>query len=285
MKRRNLLVSLIVVPMGVSSAFAGLSELSYSAHSAGAQLSFNPDYNWYHGCSPTAAGMMMGYYDSTYTNLIAGEAASQTFVNPYSPSAQATKNMIASAGHIADYYRSFGSSGNDTPTPGRANDSLADFMGTSQDRFGNSDGATTFFYYNNGSAFNYTDALFHGIADRSGMFGITEYIDYAGYEVTSAFNQYIDSMGLANGFTFDQYKTEIDAGRPMLVHVQGHSMYGYGYTTDVLGRNYVQVRDTWVPGGAFNAGVLEWGGSYGGMTMYGITALELTALPGGGGGG
>lgn len=278
LRKNTLLISLLLMRFCVSQVLGGATGVLYDAHSTGAQLGFNPDYNWYYGCSPTAAGMMMGYYDSQYTNLIAGSAATQTFYDPSHPSSLATQNMIASAGHIADFYRSYGSSGTDTPTPGRAFNSLADFMGTSQDSVGNTDGSTTFFYYTNGASFDSTDAILHGITERSGMYGITEYIDYAGYEVTSAFNQYIDTMGLDYGFTYEQYQVEIDAGRPMLVHVSGHSMYGYGYSTDVYGRNLIQVRDTWSPGGAFSGGELEWGGSYAGLAMYGVTTLQLASV-------
>lgn len=276
--KRTCLISLIVLSFCVSPVLGGLSGLSYESRSVGSQLSMNPDYNWYYGCSPTAAGMMMGYYDSQYTNLVKGSAVTNTFSDSSSPASLATQSMIASTGHINDFYRGFGASGNDTPTSGRSFDSLADFMGTSQDSVGNSDGSTTFFYYNNGSAFNYTDASLYGIEDRSGMFGMTEYVNYSGYGVDGAFNQYIDTMGLASGFTYAQYQAEIDAGRSMLIHVSGHSMYGYGYTTDASGRNLVQVRDTWVSGGAFSGGVLEWGGNYGGLGMYGVTGLQMTAI-------
>lgn len=43
-----------------------------------------PDYQWWYGCSPTAAGMLMGYYDingyagETYDNLIPGAVAERS---------------------------------------------------------------------------------------------------------------------------------------------------------------------------------------------------------------
>ena len=65
-----------------------------------------PSYEWYHGCGPTAAGMIIGYWDAHgYDNLItAGDGT-----NSWATNQQAVKDMIASAGHIYDY----------VPTPDR----------------------------------------------------------------------------------------------------------------------------------------------------------------------
>ncbi len=42
-------------------------------------LSGVPSYHWIYGCSPTAAGMLLGYYDSHgYPNLVEGAAYTQT---------------------------------------------------------------------------------------------------------------------------------------------------------------------------------------------------------------
>ena len=98
-----------------------------------------PDYAWWYGCSPTSAGMMMGYYDingykgSSYGNLVPGGTAElSTYGNP----GALVNNIIASAGDIADFYKTppgYGGSGDDNPAPWHAFNSLADFMGTSQD--------------------------------------------------------------------------------------------------------------------------------------------------------
>lgn len=65
---------------------------------AGVQLLTDvPAYTWYHGCGPTAAGMIIGYWDSHgFPNLIPG-------TNDWNTNRQAIQNMIASPGHIADY--------------------------------------------------------------------------------------------------------------------------------------------------------------------------------------
>jgi len=84
-----------------------------------------PSYIWYHGCGPTAAGMIIGYWDAHgFSNLIVGS-------NDWSSNQTAVKAMIASEGHIRDY----------VPTPDRVatledpyhpDDCVADFGRTSR---------------------------------------------------------------------------------------------------------------------------------------------------------
>jgi autotransporter-associated beta strand protein len=60
-----------------------------------------PSYIWYYGCGPTAAGMIVGYWDAHgYPDLItAGDGTNSWVTNQ-----QAVKDMIASPGHIRDYW-------------------------------------------------------------------------------------------------------------------------------------------------------------------------------------
>lgn len=54
-----------------------------------------PSYHWYHGCGPTALGMVIGYYDVIgFSDLIDGDASSQTYK---------VQQAIASAQHYSDY--------------------------------------------------------------------------------------------------------------------------------------------------------------------------------------
>jgi len=61
----------------------------------GAVLPGVPAYLWYYGCTPTSAGMIVGYWDGLpgYENLFDGDASTET---------QATRDMIASPEHLAD---------------------------------------------------------------------------------------------------------------------------------------------------------------------------------------
>ncbi len=236
-------------------------------------LSSAPDYKWWYGCSPTSAGMMMGYYDINgygglrYDNLVPGGNAELTnYGNPLA----IANNAIASSGHIADFWVGYGQSGND-PNPGtnRSPDSLADFMGTSQDAHGNVDGGTTFWYANNGAATTIGNLLGWSVEDSSGLYGMYEYMNYAGYTTDggSFYNQYIIEAGKTYGFSWADYLAEIDAGRVVMIHVEGHSMFGYGYD---LATGEVILNDTWTENPEHR---MVWGASYSGMEHYGVSCF------------
>jgi hypothetical protein len=241
----------------------------------GAVLSNAPAYDWWYGCSPTSAGMMMGYYDINgygglrYDNLIPGGPAElSTFGN----SSALANQIIASSGHITDFYGGespsdgLNKSGDDLAAPYHSFDSLADFMGTSQDSVGNSNGATTFWNFTDGSRLNYSDIASYGLNDYSGMYGIYEYVTYAGYGVSTLYNQYTDNYK-AGGFSLSDYQNEIDHGRVVMLQVTGHTLFGYGYEGDTI-----YFHDTWHD----DPHTMTWGTSYSGMDLYGVTVMELT---------
>jgi len=96
-----------------------------------------PNYAWYHGCGPTAAGMIIGYWDAHgFGGLVKGE--------PVLLQTPDVNNMIASPKHIAEYalypdgktedtcenlVHDLSESDNHHP-----DDCLADYMHTSQSR-------------------------------------------------------------------------------------------------------------------------------------------------------
>jgi hypothetical protein len=54
-----------------------------------------PAYDWHHGCGPTAAGMVVGYWDGQgYDALVPGDASTQT---------AAVEKMMASEGPASNY--------------------------------------------------------------------------------------------------------------------------------------------------------------------------------------
>ena len=230
--------------------------------------------------------MLLGYYDRygydgrRYNELIPGGIAAMTTFDGGDPLAE---EAIASSGHVADFYVGYGQSGNDPLASGRVIpdefDCLADFMGTSQDSVGNIDGSTTFWYYTSDDPLYAEDiyALGPSYYEDSGMFGLYEYVDHCGYgsgnptNDTNFFNQYIDArQPKPGGFTFGEYQAEIDAGRPMLIHLDGHTMLGYGYD-DTGGQQTVLLHDTWSPG----EHTMEWGTSYGAMDHVAVTGVHL----------
>jgi len=287
-------VWLSVTPVKADITNSSAPELVY--HDVGDILSGSPNYDWWYGCSPTSAGMMMGYYDRNgFDNLVPGGTAE---LSTFPAGTYIANDAIASPGHIADFWTGYGNSGDDPLAVGHTFNSLADFMGTSQDgvRAGtiagtpdNVDGSTTFWYSTNGSQVYHTTIAASGpsYVASSGMYGIYEYIDYAGYDVSTLYNQYIDTLGLTYGFTLAQYQAEIDAGRPVMIHVEGHSMFGYGYVAETT---TINVYDTWNDtdgGGSYldgqNPGTMTWGGAYPypgpDLTHYGVTVMTLVPVP------
>jgi len=253
-------------------------------HKAGGLLANTCDYDWWYGCSPTSTGMMLGHYDRngyaslSYDNLVpGGTAEAETHVGPPTGAAALANNAIASSRHVGDFYvAGYGASGDDVAgSPTGPLDCIADFMGTSQDACGNVNGGTTFYNWTNGAPFRPADAVANSITLSSGMYGVYEYIQYAGYDIVDLYNQYIIELGRTYGYTLAQYQAEIDAGRPVLIHIEGHTMMGCGYTG--VGSNTIQVMDTWTPG----PHDMTWGGSYSGMAHWGVTVLEVRGGTGG----
>lgn len=247
-----------------------------------------PDYNWWYGCAPTSAGMVMGYYDIygyngvTYDLVLGGVAELSSYypnspfpidrpLDPPSPTGPTLlcNKAIASAGHLADFWLSYGSTG-DPLASGRISpsqfDCLADFMGTSQDNLNstgdsNPDGQTFFYFWTDGARMTNTDlySLGYDVYNHSGTYGIIEYTKYCGYG-GFAFNQYIlGFQGNTLGFGFSDYVNEIDAGRPVMIHLTGHMMLGVGY---YLTTQTVIVHDTWNNSGLFGPLTMTWGGTY-----------------------
>jgi hypothetical protein len=258
---------------GDGLAYDAVVGLSYATESS--ILPNTADYEWWYGCSPTAAGMAMAYYDLngygglSYSNLVAGGVAeSSTFLGTAGTWSYLAQYAIASPGHVADFYSGgYGSSGDDAHTR-RSFDCLADFMGTSQDSAGNVNGGTSFYYYADGTPLTYAECVTYGIDSYDGMCGIGEYITYSGYSFSSLYTQATDNVeGAIYGFTFEDYMAEIDAGRVVLIHVTDHTMLGVGYGDDYT----VYLYDTWYEG----LDSMTWGGSYYGLTMWGVTVFEL----------
>ncbi len=251
-------------------------------------LSNVPDYEWWYGCSPTSAGMLMGYYDlHGFSNLYSGGAAPlyNTGENQYINSMICSKRGIdcrTTMGHTDDYYSGFGNTG---PDPWVDNgwtehspDCLGDFMGTSQWKWDldvdgtvdqNSDGSTAFWYHTGGAPTQYVPGPEYGTPQYTGRKGLEDYAAYSGY-VGDFYNRYIDSYVVGGGMSFLEYCAEIDAGCPSLIHTSNHTMLGYGYDT---AGSLVYLRDTWTLGGVHT---MAWGGSYDGVSHIGVTYGTLT---------
>lgn len=156
-----------------------------------------PSYTWWHGCGPTALGMLIGFWDGQgFERLIPGS-------NDWDTNRQAIREVIASPGHVADYVPT-----PDAPPPHHADDCLADFCRASRDpqeygwsNFGKQDDALRLY---------------------------AEFRGYDRYEVSQA--RYY------SGGVWDGFMAEIDAGRPVefLVDTNGdgktdHFVTAVGY--------------------------------------------------------
>ncbi len=166
-------------------------------------------------------------------------------------------------GHVDDYWRGFGNIDND-PFIGNwvehsYGDSLGDYMRTSQSNFGNPDGSTSFYTWStNPGPFTCNQMESFGIPD-DGTVGVKNFYEARGYTVTDCYTQRTD---LAGGFNFADYKAEINAGYPVMFHVQGH-MIGVGYNGQ-----WPNLTST-TPGITPPTPCL--GRSYSGMNMYAVS--------------
>lgn len=247
-----------------------------------------PAYDWSFGCSATAGAMMAGYYDRTgYTQIYTGPTNSgvapinnsiwgTVVINgetrslcPISATRQGLDGR-PDRGHVDDYWIQ---SGNNEPDPYITNnwvehthsDCTGDFMKTNQSAKNNSDGSTTFWYYTDGSPLSVTEG-------NDGQYGLKLFFESRGYNVTGYYNQFIQGHnGNTLGFTFQNFKQQIDSGRPVIIHVSGHSMLGIGYNES---GSVVYLHDTW----DYSQHQMTWGGLYAGMQHYGVGVIELQSI-------
>jgi hypothetical protein len=179
-------------------------------------------------------------------------------------------------GHVDDYWISYGSPGPDPWVSGgwtqhTYGDCVGDYMFTNQwDAASNlnTDGATTFYFYSNGKKTKWNNLTGY----HDGGAGLRSFMISRGYTVSDEYNQYIIEYGKQYGFSYSDYKSQIDNGRPVLIHLQGHTMLGLGY--DDTEANKILVHDTW----DYSDHWMIWGGTYSGMLHYAVTVIELSSV-------
>lgn len=257
-----------------------------------------PAYNWVYGCSSVSASMIAGYYDRNgYPNIYTGPANGgvvpldnsvwgtwwdgySTYPNlPLAASHQGVDGR-ATRGSIDDYWVQYNSATQDPYiTNGWSQhtwgDAIGDYMKTSQSSIGNTDGSTMFWNYNSSSRL--TCSLMETLTDSSsgkhisaldGTYGRKLYYQAKGYNVTDCYNQKTDNL-ISGGFSFAQYKAEIDAGRPVMLNLAGHTIVGVGYDNPT---NTVYLHDTW----DYLTHTMTWGGSYSGMALQSVSIVNLS---------
>lgn len=234
-----------------------------------------PAYRWTHGCGPTAAGMVIAYWDkngfsklypgsddsfvqdSSINELIASSVNTYSHVNDY-----ANPQEYSGSGMIQDNYLSLGY------TP-HVNDSLADFMLTSRSTRGNQYGWS--YFSDVRPAFLEYVQYINSHYDRAYHVSVNNYTNYT-YTISSLWSR---------------YKAEIDAGRPVVFLVDSsgdgqtdHFITATGYGTNSLGQPIYRFNDTW-DNDQNNWAVFRglsssyrWG-VYGMVTFY-ITGLDIS---------
>jgi hypothetical protein len=209
--------------------FIGVLFLNNSARATRVVLDDVPHYNWWYGCTPTAAGSLMAYWDSQ-----------PGFENLYKPGdAQiwcgdgtwGTRRMVASQRHI---------DGDDNPP-----DSIASFMGT------DSSGGTQ------------PVAIAPGLEAFAEWDDTSDYDMTDGYEAVAGYFGYLDSSFEDIRAEIDAGRPVLMG---MARATAGHSVVAYGYDDDITftvwdAKEFQQitapgfaVMDTWTQGsGAHSA--------------------------------
>lgn len=256
-----------------------------------------PAFNWSFGCGPTTGAMAAGYYDlhgfpDMYTGPTNGGVCPMD--NSCWPDVDingatlhqcplsATRIDLdgrTTRGHVDDYWIEYD---NLDPDPWITNgwtehtweDCTGDFLGTSQSTYSNSDGGSWYYYRNDGDPlYDFTGFEPDKI---DACHGTREFYESRGYNVIMNYTQSLYGYnGVMNGFTLDDFRAEIDAGRPVVVLVVGHIMLGVGYEED---SDLIYIHDTW----DYDVHSMTWGGEYSGMEHYAASVVELEgmSLPG-----
>jgi uncharacterized repeat protein (TIGR02543 family) len=267
-----------------------------------------PAFDWHLGCSAVAGSMIAAYWDrngfdnmytgptdggvmpldnsswGTFTDII-GDTYGQC---PLTGSREGLDGRFY-PGTFDDYWVSY-LSGIVDPfitngwTEHEWGTAIGDYMKTSQYNYYNDDGSTSFYYYDDGTALPCEDMEYYEIQDYDGAYGRKLFYEARGYSVSDCYTQGTNNIWPEYGFTFAQYKAEIDAARPVMIHVEGHTMVGVGY--DDLTQT-VYLHDTW----DYGTWSMPWGGEYYGMLMWGVSIVNpyqeftlTTAKTGTGGG-
>jgi hypothetical protein len=265
--------------------------LPKSSQEMGVKTLTVPAFNWVFGCSSVSGAMIAGYYDRNgFPNMYTGPTNGG--VMPLDNSSWPTwsdgfttyPNLPLAASHqwvdgrttrgsIDDYWIQYDSASQDPYitngwTQHSWGDAIGDYMKTSQSAYGNTDGSTTFWNYNSATRLDCSAMPGLGIID-DGTYGRKLFYEARGYTVSDCYNQKTDNQ-IAGGFSFAQYKAEIDAGQPVMLNLEGHTIVGVGY--DDFGST-VYIHDTW----DYSDHTMPWGGIYSGRALRSVSIVNLAS--------
>ena len=252
-----------------------------------------PAYDWVYGCSAVSGAMIAAYYDrngfpNLYTGPTNGGVApmdssswgsftdnnSATYpLNPIIASRDGLDGRIG-RGSIDDYWDYFGSLTDPFTINGwnqHTWSTIGDYMKTSQAAYNNSDGSSVWYYSYSNEKATCAELESSGYV-RDLNLGRSQFYTAMGYTVDECYNQRTDNK-VSGGFSFNDFKTQIDNGHPVMIQVVGHTMVGVGYDDST---NTIYIHDTW----DYNTHSMTWGGSYSGRELLGVSIATLLSPPG-----
>lgn len=253
-----------------------------------------PAFDWSFGCSATSAAMIAGYYDRNgYPNMYAGPTNGSIMTLDNSSwgywtdsngdsraqcPLSATRNGVdgrSTRGSVDDYWVYYASGAEDPYvtnvwTEHTLGGCTGDYMKTNRKASGNDDGSTSFYYLlNNPSQITCAALIGGGVGDIDGTVGYKYFYESRGYTVDSNHCYYqLTENQVAGGFSFADYKAEIDDGYPVMIHVVGHTMVGVGYNSST---SEVILHDTW----GYTQHSMTWGADYVGMDLTAVSVVRL----------
>ena len=216
-----------------------------------------PRAEYMYGCTATVVGMLLGYYDRfgyagyNVKNLITGTVelnARGLDGNKYDMDAFDTVlgSAIASQEYVARFYdQSASTEYGYTFLEGTTEldtsywNCIADYLGTGQYWRGNGDLSTL--HYLNVTLEEVLDFEFTKKISGGGisvdlpaqyqdmLYGLNLYVTDRGYALDTSATRCVNTSNNGGDFDFEDYKAEIDAGRCVIIGIEGHSMLGYGY--------------------------------------------------------
>ena len=249
-----------------------------------------PGSKWVLGCSPGAAADIAGGYDRDIYPFIYKDdtidfpempdmgtwedVEGQTYIEHELVATHMGLNGRPTRGTIDNYWVSYDST---APDPYITNgwtqhdwgEAIGDYMYTSQSAYGNPDGATSYWYNPSGNPVTWEMLQSAQVPD--GTLGLKRFYEARGYAVTEAYNQLTDNV-VAGGFSYAQFKAEIDAGNPVMLGLEGHAIVGIGYNA---ASNIVYLHDGW----DYDTHEMVWGGSYAGMPLNNAKIVHLAPPP------
>nr|WP_321467250.1 C39 family peptidase [uncultured Desulfobulbus sp.] len=261
-----------------------------SNSAAGIVTLTTPAFNWVFGCSSVSGAMIAGYYDRNgYPDIYTGptnagvmpldNSSWPTWSDGYNtypnlPLAASHKGVDGRSvrGSIDDYWVQYDSSADDPYLTGGWSqhtwgDAIGDYMKTSQSPYNNLDGSTIFYNWTSSvDPLTCAQMASYGIDGLDGTYGRKLFYEARGYTVMDCYNQKTDNN--SGGFTFANFKAEIDAGRPVMLNLEGHTVVGVGYDDS---SSLVYIHDTW----DYSTHTMTWGGSYSGMQLLSVSVVNL----------